>query len=280
MRSFSDLFVVRQATNPWSRRLLWILPFAILLISYSLYAVERHKENPKEKMVPVAGQIWGAVVYSFSLPEDDFIDEEDMVRPIVADTIASLKILMPGFLLAVAVSLVIGLHVGSWPWASDMFDPLLKVFSYLPPITLVPLIYVMVGIGYSSQVLVMFLATGIPLTRALILRVEGVRDRQIWNAQTLGPSNMELIWLIIRREIEPGFLDDVRLNLGTAWIYLIVVELYFPTNVGLGYRIQISSKLFDTAQIIFYVGVIAVLAFLMDRSIILFNRWKNRWYYG
>jgi len=267
------IFRVRQAVSTWVSRVLPLVPVVVILAWYCHATHKRHLGNPDDKMLPNGRQIWEAVEFSFTPGE--FSEEV----PIVVDTLSSLKLLGLGLGLAIVVSLIMGLHVGAWTWANDMVDPTLKVLSYLPPVALIPIIFLFLGFETTAKVFIIFVATVIPLTRALVLRVQQLSDKQLWNAETLGASSMEMIWVIVRRQVEPGFLDDVRLNLGTAWVYLIVAEL-IASDAGLGYRINVASRNMDVAQILFYLMIIAALAFLMDRAIHFINRWKNRWYFA
>ena len=264
---------IRKPVSRRVSRALPLLPIAAIVMWYCYGAHQRHLENPHDKMMPGAAQIWEAVRFSFT--REEFSEE----IPIVVDSLSSLKLLGLGLGCSVVVSLVLGLHIGAWTWANDMADPTLKILSYLPPVALIPLIFLFLGFEDLAKVFIIFFATVIPLTRSLILRVQAVSDKQLWNVETLGPSPMEMIWLIIRRQVEPGFLDDVRLNLGTAWVYLIVAEL-IASDAGLGYRINVASRNMDVAQILFYLIVVAALAFAMDRAIHFVNTWKNRWYFA
>ena len=75
----------------------------------------------------------------------------------------------------------VGLHVGAWTWANNMADPILRFFSYLPPLALLPLIMLFLGIGDLAKTFLIFIAVFIPLTRSLVLRVQAVSEREIWN---------------------------------------------------------------------------------------------------
>ena len=59
-------------------------------------------------------------------------------------------------------------------------------------------------------------------------------------------------------------------------MYLIAAEL-IASDSGLGYRINVASRNLDLATIFFYIAVVCALAFGMDKLILFFNRWKNRW---
>lgn len=266
----SAIFRVRGTLPGWCRWVLPIIPLAIALGLYLQAANERRAENPSDKLMPLPADMWKAVVASVT--PDEFSGE----IPIVNDLKASLTIFTIGFGSAVLFSLVAGLHIGAWKWANLMFDPLLRFLSYLPPLALLPLVLLFLGIGMLAKTFLIFIAVAIPLTRSLVLRVEDIGERQIWNALTLGPGPLEMIWIVLRRITEPGFLDDVRLLIGTAWVYLIAAEL-IASDAGLGYRINVASRNLNVAQIFFYIGVIVLIAFLMDRAIFHFNRLRNRW---
>ena len=267
---FSALTRIRGGLPGWCQ---WVFPLVPLVVVGTLYfnaAVERREENPNDKLMPLPADFVKAV--RVSLTRNEFTDE----IPLVADLSSSLRIFGIGFGAAVLFSLVAGLHIGAWRWANAMFDPFLRFLSYLPPLALLPLVLLFLGIGDTAKTFLIFIAVAVPLTRSLVLRVEGIGERQIWNALTLGPSPMEMIWIVIRRLTEPGFLDDVRLLIGTAWVYLIAAEL-IASNAGLGYRINVASRNLNVAQIFFYIGIIVLLAFLMDRGIYHLNRLRNRW---
>jgi len=264
------LWRVRGQIPLWTRWILPLLPLGLLLFFYMQAAEARRLDNPMDKLLPLPADFVAAAKASV-LP-NEFTGE----IPIVADLKSSLAIYAVGFGSAVLFSLVFGLHVGAWPWAGNMFDPFLRFLSYLPPLALLPLVLLFLGIGATAKTFLIFIAVAVPLTRSLVLRVEGVNERQIWNAQTLGPTPAEMIWVVIRRITEPGFLDDVRLLIGTAWVYLIAAEL-IASNAGLGYRINVASRNLNVAQIFLYIAVICLLAFLMDRSIYYINRSRNRW---
>jgi NitT/TauT family transport system permease protein len=261
---------VRSSLPEWTKWVLPILPLGVLAALYLHSAGERRRENPDDKLLPLPADLGRAAVVAIS--RDEFTEK----IPIVEDLRTSLRIYALGFGSAVTVALVCGLHIGVWSWAHGMFDPMLRFFSYLPPLALLPLVMLFLGIGDLAKVFLIFISVVIPLTRGLVLRVQAVNEREIWNAMTLGASTPELVWIVFRRLTEPGFLDDVRLLIGTAWVYLIAAEL-IASNAGLGYRISVAGRNLNVAQIFLYIAVICLLAFIMDRAIFHFNRWRNRW---
>ena len=270
--SFHEIFQVRRPVRQRTRIGLGVFGVLVITIAYFTLATVRHQTDPDDKLTPTAAQMYHEAV--FSLTPDEFTDQ----RPFVKDLVSSLYLFTWGMGLAVFGSLVVGLLAGSWPWFNALVEPLLKIGSYLPPISLIPVIFLFLGFQNVAKIFIIFIATFLPLTRSLILRVQTIPEKQIWNGLILGPSKLEMILILIRRVVEPEFLDDIRLQLGTAWVYLIASEL-IASDAGLGYRINVASRNLNVAMIFDYLLVVALLAFLMDRSLVLFNRWKNRWYF-
>lgn len=251
--------------------LLWpLLPLIVCCLIYGFALHQRRAANPNDKLLPTPSEIFAAAKYSAT--EDEFTYE----IPLIADLKASLSLFAWGYVSAVAASLLAGLAIGYWARFNAAFDPWLKALSYIPPMSLLALIFLSFGIGTLAKSFLIFLAVFIPLTRSTIMSVQGISPRQIWNALTLGPSEMEMVWIFIRRSIEPQFLENARAQIGIAWVYLISAEL-IASDAGIGYRINVAARNTNIAQIIFYVLVIGVVAFSMDKAILLVNRWKNRW---
>jgi NitT/TauT family transport system permease protein len=253
-----------------SKWLLPLIPLLILSLAYGKIVNDRRAANPNDRLLPTPTEVWKAAVYSVT--EDEFTYE----IPLKEDITASLKLFAYGYLTAVALALVTGLAIGYWKPVCEMWEPWLKAMSYVPPMSLLTLIFLSLGIGTLAKSFLIFLAVYIPLARSTVLHIQAINDHRIWNAKTLGPTHLEMIWIVIRRTIEPQFLDDARGLIGIAWVYLISAEL-IASDSGIGYRINIASRNTDIAQIALYVFVIGLIAFIMDKAMLYLNRTKNRW---
>lgn len=253
------------------KSLLWpLIPLLAFCLLYANALQERRKDNPNDKLLPTPAEIASAAKYSIT--ENEFTYE----IPLVEDLKSSLSLFAFGYLSAVLAALLTGLSVGYWNRWNSMWDPWLKAISYVPPMSLLALIFLTFGIGTLAKSFLIFLAVFIPLTRSTVMDVQNIKSHQIWNALTLGPSPLEMVWIFIRRTIEPQFLENARAQIGIAWVYLISAEL-IASDSGIGYRINIAARNTNIAQILFYVLLIGILAFAMDKTILLFNRYKNRW---
>ena len=63
----------------------------------------------------------------------------------------------------------------------------------------------------------------------------------------------------------PGIWDTLRISLGWAWTWLVVAELVAATS-GLGYRITVAQRFFQTDTIIGYLLFLGVLGLVTDQA--------------
>ena len=72
-------------------------------------------------------------------------------------------------------------------------------------------------------------------------------------------------WLrIVIPAAAPGIWDTLRITLGWAWTWLVLAELVAATS-GLGYRITVAQRFFQTDTIIGYILVLGCLGLVTDQ---------------
>jgi len=75
-------------------------------------------------------------------------------------------------------------------------------------------------------------------------------------------------WKILLRIVipaaAPGIWDTLRITLGWAWTWLVLAELVAATS-GLGYRITVAQRFFQTDTIIGYILVLGCLGLVTDQ---------------
>ena len=78
-------------------------------------------------------------------------------------------------------------------------------------------------------------------------------------------------------QVMPRLLDDIRLALGAAWLFLIAAEAIASTE-GLGYRIFLVRRYLAMDVILPYVLWIILLGFAMDGLLRLLVSRRYGWY--
>jgi len=256
----------------WLRYTLAALPFLLAIIAYAVASDLRHAENPDDKLLPGLGQMIEAVKQVALVP-----DRRTGQVVLWHDTLASLTRLGEGVGLALVLALLSGLNIGLFPGLSALFSGFLVVVSMIPPLAILPILFISLGVDEAAKVALIFIGTYPVLTRDITLAVRAIPTEQIVKSATLGASSTALTYRIVLPQIVPRAVESLRLVLGGAWLFLISAEAIAATE-GLGYRIFLVRRYLAMDTIIPYVAWITLLGFLFDYLLRLCNRRLFRWY--
>lgn len=240
---------------------LGVLPFVILLFAYVLGSNARLTENPDDKLLP-SGSSLVASVRAYALEEDRRSGE----RLLWADTGASLKRIAYALAISAAIGIAIGVAIGTVPYIRAFLAPLVAALSMIPPLAILPILFVVLGLGETAKISLIVIGITPVIVRDLALRASELPQEQLIKAQTLGASSWLLATRIILPQLLPRLLDATRLQLGAAWLFLIAAEAIASTE-GLGYRIFLVRRYMAMDVIIPYVVWITAIAFAMDWSL-------------
>lgn len=177
--------------------------------------------------------------------------------------LASLQRVLAGLLIGTAAAVPVGFLIGWYRPVRRLIDPLVNFFRALPPIALIPLVIVYLGIGEVAKVAILFYAS---FFAAVIVMYEGmaaINPIYIRVARTLGATDFEIFWRVMVPLTVPHMLVALRVALGVCWATLVAAELV-AAQQGLGAMIQNASSFFDLNTI--YLGIICIgaLALMMD----------------
>jgi NitT/TauT family transport system permease protein len=193
------------------------------------------------------------------------------------DTWASLRRIGIGVGSAALLALLAGLNMGLRPVAKDLFGNFLTFLAMVPPLAVLPILFISLGVDELAKVTLIFLGVFPVIARDILLTVEKIPREQITKAITLGASRWAIIYRIVMPQVLPRLIDNVRLALGGAWLFLIAAEAIAATE-GLGYRIFLVRRYLAMDVILPYVFWIVVLGFTFDWLLRRFVAWRYQWY--
>jgi NitT/TauT family transport system permease protein len=291
-----ELFGIHAEPGIKLQWLLGLLPF-ILMISVYLYQAEiRHKANPDDKLTPFISQMVDAVkalTYDESVLEtEEYIEGLKSESAVVVfqtklspwtnsslfvDTVASLRRLFIGLTLSSVVGLLIGINMGKFPGFRFLVLPFVTFWSIIPPLAILPIILVVMGVEEKSKIALIFIGLSPVIARDIFLTVIKIPKEQTIKVLTLGASQLDLVYRVTLPQIFPRLIENIRLQLGPAWIFLIAAE-GVASSEGLGYRIFLVRRYMDLATIIPDVLWITFIGFTMDQILKQWLKRKYSWY--
>jgi len=237
---------------------LMALPFVLVLIAYSMGSEARLAVNPADKLLPAPSQILETAIRVTTEP-----DRRSGEILFWNDTFASLQRLAFGVGIGAAIGLLFGLGIGLFPMGHAGLNNFVAVLSMIPPLAVLPILFIIFGLGEVSKVALIAIGVTPFLIRDLAARTAELPSEQIVKAQTLGATSFVIALCVALPQIMPRLIQAVRLALGPAWLFLIAAEAIASEN-GLGYRIFLVRRYLAMDVILTYVIWITVLAFLID----------------
>ena len=256
----------------WLAKVLGIIPFVLIIVTYMWASDARLEANPQDKLLPSFSQMYNAVdrmAFTADRRTGDYL--------LYKDTVASISRLGAGVGLSFLFALLVGLNMGLYPGMKAIFNPVITFISMIPPLAILPILFIALGVDEFAKVSLIFLGTAPLLTRDIFLAVSGIPKQQKVKALTLGASSSALVYRIILPQILPRAVDSLRLILGGAWLFLIAAEAIAATE-GLGYRIFLVRRYLAMDVIIPYVFWITFLGFMFDWALRTINKKLFPWY--
>lgn len=250
------------------------VPIVALLLLYAALSAARADALPNDKVLPTFAAMARAAARLFT--------ETDPTTGKVtawADTAASLWRLGLGVGIATLSTLVLGLALGVVPLVRASLGPLVTFIAVIPPIAVLPILFIALGLGEASKVALIAVGIAPFMIRDLAGHVAALPTEQLIKAQTLGASSWQVALRVALPQALPRLIDSLRLSMGPAWVFLISAEA-IASDVGLGYRIFLVRRYLAMDMILPYVAWISLLAIATDALLRLVSRKAFPWAHG
>ena len=251
--------------------LLGALPLLLIIVVYLFAAAARHAVNPSDKILPTPAAMVAAM-------RSLLVDADPLSGHLIfwADTLASLERLGLALGICALSALLVGMVLGVLPAARATFGGLVMTVAVIPPIALLPVLFIVFGLGETAKIALIVIGVTPFLIRDLADHVAALPQEQLIKAQTLGASSWQLALRVALPQAMPRLIAGLRLSLGPAWVYLISAEA-IASDIGLGYRIFLVRRYLSMDIIIPYVAWISLLAILMDAALAQLSRRGFTW---
>ena len=259
--------MIRQPISTPIRIALGLLSILLLIGSYSWLAHRQKQINPRDTTIPNGKQLaegWEKVIKKGLKEPKTWVEEIHRHRWLPEDIYVTYGRLFLGLLCGVVMSLIVGIAMGCLTPVEAFCLPLLSFFAKIPPTAMLAVYFVL--FGTNTQFYVAMIALGIFPTLAQSIyqsAKKDVSDHAINKAFTLGASNMEVVWNVIFQQVLPRIIENIRLQIGPAMVFLIAAE-YAVGGEGFGYRLKIQSRILNMNVVYIYLIFLGVSGFIFD----------------
>lgn len=256
--------------GPWSPRrpipahLRWVLRALSLLVPLGLWVGLSAAGTVDPTFLPSPTATWHAALDMAASGE------------LATDTLASLRRVLAGFTIALAISIPTGFAMGTWPFALAALEPIIGLVRYMPAGAFIPLLIIWLGLGEPSKLAVLVLGVVFFNTLMVADVVRQTPHRLLQASMTLGATPTTLVRKVILPHSLPGIIDAARVNAAAAWNFVVIAELFAATQ-GLGYRITRSARFLQSDRIFAVLIIIGLIGIALDITLRLLRDHIGRW---
>ncbi|WP_406423813.1 ABC transporter permease [Streptomyces sp. NBC_00873] len=189
---------------------------------------------------------------------------------------ASLRRVLTGYVIGVALAVPVGFAMGWYPIVRRLIEPWLQFFRMVPPLAVIPLAIVLMGIGETPKIFVIFLAAFLSSVVSTFQGVVSVDPTLVNAARVLGAKDSRVFLGVVVPASTPFILVGMRIGLGAAWATVVAAEL-IAAQGGLGFRMQQAQLYYDLPTMFVQLIVIGAVGLVMDRLLLLAERRLTGW---
>ncbi|WP_406457568.1 ABC transporter permease [Streptomyces sp. NBC_00876] len=189
---------------------------------------------------------------------------------------ASLKRVLIGYVLGVVLAIPVGFVMGWYPVVRRLIEPWLQFFRMVPPLAIIPLAIVLMGIDETPKIFVIFLASFLSCVVSTFQGVVAVDVTLVNAARVLGARDPQVFLGVVVPASSPFILVGMRIGLGASWATVVAAEL-IAAQGGLGYQMQQAQVYYDLPTIFVALIAIGAIGLAMDRLLLLAERRLTHW---
>ena len=155
------------------------------------------------------------------------------------DLYASFFRLLSGFVVGGTVGIAIGMLTGRVTLVRQLLGPLIQFLRPLPPVAIIPMIIVWLGIGDTAKIFSISFAVFFPVWINTHMGALSIPESYLWSANLLSKSKLKIVVKVLMPAALPHIVAGLRTSIAIAFIMVYVSEIAGPSS-GIGYQISIS----------------------------------------
>lgn len=182
---------------------------------------------------------------------------------LVKHVVSSLKRVIAGFVLSFVSAYVLALGCVAFPKASQWYDGPLQIIRTIPPLSLIPMLILWMGLGEESKIFLIILSAFFPIYMNTKEGLMACDEKLLEVGYTFGYSKWRQLWSIRIPSAVPEMISGMKISFGYSWRALVGAEMLAAAS-GLGYYIQDAQMMARTDKILAGIITITVVAVFCD----------------
>ena len=198
---------------------------------------------------------------------------------LVKGTAFTLWRLLLGFLISLALGLIIGLLMIKFQQFGKTMSSFAVGLQSFPSIAWIPFAILLIGFNDSGILFVVVMSCVFSVMLSTYTGLRNVPPIYIRAARNMGAKGFTLFRYVLIPAATPTLIMGMRQAWSFAWHALIGAEMLITTLVGLGYILSVGREFSNMSQIIATMIVIFTIGLIFDRVVFIKieEKIRDRW---
>ncbi|HVC54630.1 MAG TPA: ABC transporter permease [Stellaceae bacterium] len=184
-----------------------------------------------------------------------------------------------GFALALATMLPLGILLGRVRALGDVVEPVIELVRPLPPIAIIPVSMIFLGIGDAAKIAVVAYGASFPILINAIDAVRSLDPMLSHVARSLRLTGAERMRLVDLPAALPRIVAGIRLSIAVSLLLAVVAEMLLSTD-GLGAFLVRAQESFRIDDVLAALLLIVLVALLVNLATHLLERQVLAWHHA
>lgn len=246
----------KRRESPWKAMGLGIALFIVFIGIWQAVAAAGWLSD----IAPTPARTWDRAVEILS---DPFYRDGPTSVGIFWHMVASLRRVLIGFVIAMAIAIPLGFWLGSSATFRRATDPFVQILRPVSPLAWLPLGLALLRDAENTAVFVIILSALWPTLLNTIEAVRGIHPTYKNLASTLGTNRMQQLFYIVGPAALPGIITGMRQSLSTAWLVIVAAEMLVGGQ-GVGFFVWNMWNRLDIDAIVVVIVLIGVIGLALD----------------
>ena len=169
--------------------------------------------------------------------------------------IISITRIFSGFFITLLIGIPSAVIFGMFPKVYNYFKRILEFMRHTPPLALIPMIILWFGIGETSKIIIIVLASFFPVFLNTLKGIRSCDKKLIEVGKVFNFTEYEIFKKIIFPSAIPDILTGIKLGIGYSWRSIIGAEMIAASS-GIGYLILDGQQMSRSDVIV--VGILSI----------------------
>lgn len=181
-----------------------------------------------------------------------------------------------GFMVGGFTGVSVGILTGRNNIINKYVSPLIQILRPLPPVAIIPLVIVWLGIGDTAKIFSIAFAVFFPVWINAHLGAFSITPIYLWSSRLLCRSKLRILLRVIMPAALPSIIAGLRTSIAIAFIMVYISEIA-GASAGIGYQISVAHLAYRIDRMVAALAILALAGAVADFSFAAIIRFVFPW---